>query len=100
MATIYPPSYEKFYASVSRRTGMPKEEIDMLILTMIKVIKADLDMKGEVCMPYLGKFYLKRLPPRKRSVKDFATDERFTIDIPARDKVKFKVNKEFSKLFR
>ncbi len=100
MAKMYPPSYEIFYSKLSQRTGMSNQEIDMFILTMIKVLKADLDMRGEVIMPYLGKFYLKRLPPRKRSVKDFATDERFTIDIPARDKLKFKVNKELKKLFR
>ena len=78
---------------------MSNEEIDMFILKMIKVIKNKVDHDGEAIVPYLGKLYLKRVPPRKRSVIDFPTKKRIVIDIPAVDKLKFKVNKNFSKLF-
>jgi len=79
---------------------MGNEEIDMFILRLIKLLKSDLNHNGEVIVPYLGKFYLKRMPPRKRSILDFGSDERYTVEIPAMDKLKFKVNKNFSKLFR
>lgn len=100
MITMYPPSYEKLYSDLSRQTGMSKQEVDMFILSMIRVFKAELNMTGKTIMPYLGKFYLKRLPSRKRSVKDFVTDERYIIDVPARNKLKFKVNKKFKRLFK
>jgi len=79
---------------------MSKNEVDLFILKMIQVFKQYLNHDGEVIVPYLGKFYLKRMPPRKRSVKDFGSDERYIVKIPAQDKLKFKVNKAFSKLFK
>ena len=85
---------------MSRTTGMSKDEVDLFILKMIQIFTKDLKHDGEVIVPYLGKFYLKRMPPRKRSVKDFGSDERFTVKIPAQDKLKFTINKAFSKLFR
>lgn len=100
MSKIYPPSYEKLYTRLSRTTGMSKDEVDLFVLKIVQILEADLHRSGEVILPYLGKFYLKRMPPRKRSVKDFGSDERFTVTIPAQDKLKFKVNKQFRKLFK
>lgn len=100
MSKLYPPSYEKFYSQMARTTGMSKDEIDMFILKMIQIFKKELKHDGESIVPYLGKLYLKRMPPRKRSVVDFGSDERFTVKIPAQDKLKFTVNKAFAKLFR
>ncbi|RLB67640.1 MAG: hypothetical protein DRH08_03165 [Deltaproteobacteria bacterium] len=100
MSKIYPPSYEKLYTRLSRTTGMSKDEVDLFILKIIQILESDLHRSGEVILPYLGKFYLKRMPPRKRSVIDFETKQRFTVDIPAQDKLKFTVNKAFKKLFR
>lgn len=100
MSKLYPPSYERFYSKMSRTTGMSKDEVDLFILKMVQIFKQDLNKEGEVVVPYLGKFYLKRMPPRKRSVLDFGSDERFTVKIPAQDKLKFTVNKAFAKLFK
>lgn len=100
MPRNYPPSYEELYTKLSSYTGMSKDEIDVFIIKMIKLISKDLNMKGKAILPYLGKFELKRMPPRKRSIKDFTTGERETVMIPAQDKLKFKINKNFSKLFR
>jgi len=79
---------------------MSKDEIDIFVLKMTKLFTEDLHHTGEVLVPYLGKFYLKRMPPRKRSVVDFGSDQRYTIDIPAQDKLKFEVNKQFRKIFK
>ena len=92
--------YEKIYTKLSRQTGMSKDEVDIFILKIVNILKIDLHHDGEVILPYLGKFYLKRMPPRKRSVVDFETKQRFTVDIPAQDKLKFTINKAFKKLFR
>jgi len=79
---------------------MSKDEIDLFILKLIQILTQELHKKGEVIVPYIGKLYLKRMPPRKRSVKDFGSDERFIVKIPAQDKLKFVVNKAFGKLFK
>lgn len=100
MAKKYPLTYEKTYMRLSALTGMSAEEVDVFLLKLTKIVTGELNRKGESLIPYLGKFYLKRVPARKRNIKDFVTDERITVKIPAQDKLKFKVNKEFSKLFR
>ena len=100
MSKIYSITYEKIYARLSTATGMSKNEIDLFLLKFIKIITSDLHRKGECVLPYLGKFTLKRMPPRRRIVKDFATGNRTTINVPAEDKLKFKINKSYSKLFR
>ena len=100
MSKMYPPTYEELYSKLSRVTGMSKDEIDLFLLRMTKIFTDELNRSGETIVPYIGKFYLKRMPPRKRSVIDFGSDERFTIDIPAQDKLKFQVNKQFRKIFK
>ena len=100
MSKMYPPAYERLYSGLSRSTGMSKDEIDIVILKMVKLFTDDLNHKGKVTVPYLGKFYLKRMPPRERSVADFVSDERYTVQIPAQDKLKFEVNKQFRRIFK
>lgn len=100
MGVTYPVMYRELYQKISRLTGMSNEEIDMFILTMIKVLSSDLNRNGKVILPYMGQFHLKRMPPRKRCIKDFATGDTHTIQLPAMDKLKFTINKQFSKLFR
>lgn len=85
---------------LSAYTGMSAEEIDIFMIKLVKVISTQLNRSGESMIPYLGKFYIKRVPPRKRNIVDFSTEKRFTVKIPASDKLKFKINREFSKLFR
>jgi nucleoid DNA-binding protein len=96
----YSPTFEKTYMRLSALTGMSAEEIDVFIIKLVKVITGQLNRDGEALVPYLGKFYIKRVPARKRNITDFSTDKRFTIKIPASDKLKFRVNRDFSKLFR
>ena len=100
MPKRYSPIYEKTYMRMSAMTGMSTEEIDVFMIKLVKIITNELNRKGESLIPYLGKFYLKRVPARKRSILDFPTEKRLTVKIPASDKLKFKVNREFSKLFR
>ena len=95
----YPPKYKLFYDKLSKLAGMSNTEIDVFIIRLIKIIERELNKKGTVIVPYFGKFYLKRLPARKRSIVDFATGKRYMVNIPARDNLKFKVNKKFRKLF-
>lgn len=100
MPKLYPLAYDKFYTKLSRITGMSNEELDVTFLKVLSVIKNDLNKSGEVNVPYLGKFTLKRMPPRTREMLDFGSNERFKVDVPARDKLSFRVNRAFSKLFR
>lgn len=99
MARLYPLSYEPFYNKLSHLTGMSNNEIDMFVLRMIKVITNDLHRKGNVYLPYLGRFSLKRMPPKKMAVGNLPINKKATIDVPARDKLRFKISKKFSKLF-
>jgi nucleoid DNA-binding protein len=96
----YSPTYEKTYMRLSAFTGMSAGEIDVFMIKLVKVITGQLNRDGESLIPYLGKFYIKRVPARKRNIVDFSTEKRFTVKIPASDKLKFKVNRDFSKLFR
>lgn len=99
----YSAQYRKFYTDLSRLTGMSNDELDMLFIRIIKVITNDLNRSGEVLIPYLGKFKLKRMPPRKRVFLENPSDpssNRISVSIPASDKLKFTVNRHFSKLFR
>jgi len=98
--SIYTPLYEKLYSQLSSESGMSKDEIDIFILKLIKIITKDLNRTGKAILPYFGVFSLKRMPSRKRVVKDFETGETITINIPAEDKLKFKINKTYSKLFK
>ena len=100
MSKMYPPAYEEIYTRLSRTTGMSKDEVDIFILKIVQILKVTLHHKGEIILPYLGKFYLKRMPPRKRSMTDFGTKQRFVVNIPAQDKLRFTINKAFKKLFR
>lgn len=99
MSKIYSVTYEELYKRLSTATGMSKNEVDLFILKLIKIINSDLHRTGKAVLPYLGTFTLKRMPPRKRSVKDFETGERSIVKIPAQDKLKFKISKSYSKLF-
>ena len=92
--------YEKLYNRLSSMTGLSNEEVDLFILNLVKILTNELHRSGKTTLPYMGKFFLKRLPPRKREVKDFVTEERHIIEIPARDMLKFTVNKKFKELFR
>jgi nucleoid DNA-binding protein len=96
----YSPTFEKAYMRLSAYTGMSAHEIDVFMIKFVKVITSQLNRDGEALVPYLGKFYIKRVPPRRRSIVDFSTEKRFTVKIPASDKLKFRVNRDFSKLFR
>lgn len=100
MSKLYPPKHEILYNKLSATTGMSREEIDIFILKMIKIFINDLHRYGKVCVPYLGRFILERKGPRKRSVTNFATGIVSIIDVPARDKLTFKINPNYSKLFR
>lgn len=100
MPKLYPLKYEKFYNKLGRITHLNNEELDVLMLKMISVIKNDLKRSGEVYVPYMGKFTLKRMAPRKRSMLDFGNSQRYTVKIPAQDKLSFRVNRAFAKLFR
>ena len=99
MAIPYPLSYKPFYDKLSRLTGMSNEEIDIFILRMTKVLVNDLNYEGRACLPYLGKFTLKRMSPRKRAFTHLVTKKKTIINVPAQDKLRFKVNRKFSKLF-
>ena len=99
MARLYPLKYEPFYNRLSRLTGMSNNEIDMFVLKMIKIIVNDLHHKGKIYLPYLGKFTLKRMPPRKRAIGNLSINKKVTVNIPAQDKLRFKINRKFSKLF-
>jgi nucleoid DNA-binding protein len=97
---MYPPTYENLYSKLSNSTGMSKDEVDIFILKMIKFLTDNLHRSGETIVPYLGKFKLRRMPPRKRSVKDFDTGKNYMIEVEAQDKLTFQINKEFRKIFK
>lgn len=99
MMVSYSPQYRKFYNKLSKATGLSNERIDQVFISMVEILTRDIDRDGEIVIPYLGKFYLKRMPPRKRSVS-FVGDERLIVDVPAYDKLKFKVNAKFAKRFK
>ena len=100
MPKLYPIAYEDIYKRLSANTSLSKVDIDIILLKLIKIITNDLNHNGACVVPYLGKFSLKRMPPRKRVIKDFTTGERTTVNIPAQDKLKFKINKAYSKIFK
>lgn len=100
MPKLYSIKYDKFYAKLSRITGLSNEEIDVIFLKIVSIIKNDLNRTGSIYVPYLGTFTLTRMPPRKREMLDFASKERFMVDVPAEDKLKFTINRDFRKLFR
>jgi len=100
MAKRYPLQYEQLYNRIVRTTGLTKEEINIFILKITKEIINNLHHDGKAIVPFLGKFSLKRMPPRKRKIKDFGTGEYMIIQVPAEDKLKFEINKEFRKIFK
>ena len=92
--------HEHVLGKLSIQAGISREEVALLILKLVNITKHDILRKGEATLPYFGKFYIKRLPPRKRKCFDFQNNKHYFIDMPAQDQLKFKINREFSKLFR
>lgn len=100
MRKTHPAMYEPLYKRLSSMTGMSEEEVKIFILKYTKVLTNDLHRNGEVYVPYLGKFSLKRLPARTRSVRHFGRNVQYTMIMPAGDVLKFKINREYTKLFK
>lgn len=100
MAKPHPAMYEPLYKRLSSMTGMSEEEVKIFILKFTKVLTSDLHRDGKVYVPYLGKFFLKRLPARTRSVRHFGLNIQHTITMPAGDVLKFKINREYAKMFK
>lgn len=95
--------YRSLYHRIAMASGIDEDKIDLAILYLVKYTKRELDMKGRATVPYFGRFEIRRVPPRKRWVMTSNVAGRIQgarKQFPAKDKLVFKINKHFSKLFR
>jgi hypothetical protein len=100
MSTLYSRFHEHLYKRLSLITGMSKHEIDIFMLKLVKILVQILNKKGKVNIPYLGRFYLVRIPARRIIVRDFKLKKMLWKQVPAGDQLRFKINEEFAKLFK
>lgn len=78
-------------AGIAATTGMPKSQVEAVLVEVAEKAKAALKSGGEISLPGLGK--LKTKVSAAHAARNPRTGE--AVDVPAKTKVKFVVAKEF-----
>lgn len=88
----------KILETLAIKTGIKESDIENLFMNYMMLSSVSLRKEGEIELPFFGVFRLKRLPARRRQVKDFSTMKQVFINMPAEDKLSFRAFKDALRL--